>query len=374
MINSYGVFQAYYETNLLSDHSPKTISWIGSIQTFLILFVGAIIGPLYDAGFFRALIISGSSLVSFGLMITSISSHYWHFLLSQAFCVGLGTGCIYVPSLAIIPQYFASRRALATGIVTSGGSLGGVVYPLLFETLLPLLGFGWTVRVLAFTSLTTCAISIAILRPRGKPSKRRPMLDVSAFRSTAYILFAFAMFASYIGFFAPIFYLQQYAVSHGLSKGKLAHYLVSILNASSIVGRIVPAYFARHLGPVNMLLTVSIIVTVVTLCWISVRSGAGNVVFAVAYGMSSGGLTSLPAAVMSTLVPDLSVFGSWLGMVSSMNAFASLSGPPIAGALLQSTGSFLGVQLLSGLAMGLTASLMIALRVEMARQNRTWRA
>lgn len=88
------------------------------------MIVGAVTGPLYDAGYFYYLISTGSFLVVFGLMITSLCREYWQVMLAQAVCVGLGCGCIFVPSVAILPQYFTTKKAFAMGIAASGSSLG----------------------------------------------------------------------------------------------------------------------------------------------------------------------------------------------------------------------------------------------------------
>lgn len=124
IVNAFGVFQTYYEGNILSHESPSNISWIGSIQAFLLLIIGAVTGPIYDAGYFRALVWTGSFLVVLGIMMTSLSTQYWEAMLAQGICVGLGSGCLFVPSVAILPQYFTTKKALATGIAASGSSLG----------------------------------------------------------------------------------------------------------------------------------------------------------------------------------------------------------------------------------------------------------
>lgn len=48
MMNCFGVFQAYYQTHQLSDKSPSTIAWIGSIQVFFMSATGLVGGPLFD--------------------------------------------------------------------------------------------------------------------------------------------------------------------------------------------------------------------------------------------------------------------------------------------------------------------------------------
>ena len=124
IVNTFGVYQTFYENNILSHESPSNISWIGSIQGFLLLVVGVATGPLFDAGYFRSLLFTGSFLVVFGMMMTSISTQYFEVMLAQAICVGIGCGCLFVPSVAIIPTYFSTKKALATGIAASGSSLG----------------------------------------------------------------------------------------------------------------------------------------------------------------------------------------------------------------------------------------------------------
>lgn len=132
LVNSYGVFQTYYSTTLLPDSTPSAISWIGSIQAFLLLFAGILCGRALDAGYFYQMAVVGGFLEVFGMMMTSIAHKYWQVFLAQAVCVGLGCGCLFTPSIAIIGTYFSSKRGLATGIAASGSSVGEPPLMLLF--------------------------------------------------------------------------------------------------------------------------------------------------------------------------------------------------------------------------------------------------
>lgn len=88
------------------------------------MLVGALTGPIYDAGYFRALLAVGSFGVVFGFMMLSLAKTYWQVILAQGVCVGLGAGCLFVPSVAILSTYFSTRIATAMGIAASGSSLG----------------------------------------------------------------------------------------------------------------------------------------------------------------------------------------------------------------------------------------------------------
>lgn len=123
-MNTFGVYQTIYETSYLSSSTPSSISWIGSVQIFLLMFGSALTGPIFDAGHSRALIAVGSFLIVFGHMMLSLCTSYWQIILAQALCIGLGTGCLFVPAVGIIATYFNSRLALATGLAASGSSLG----------------------------------------------------------------------------------------------------------------------------------------------------------------------------------------------------------------------------------------------------------
>ncbi len=122
--NTFGVYQTYYESGELFTASSSQISWVGSIQAFLLLLVGALTGPIYDAGYVRSLLFSGTFLIVFGQMMLSLCHTYWQVMLSQAICIGIGAGCLFVPAVAIISTYFNTRIATAIGLAASGSSLG----------------------------------------------------------------------------------------------------------------------------------------------------------------------------------------------------------------------------------------------------------
>lgn len=129
ILNTFGVFQTYYESGDLFQESSSNISWIGSVQSVCVLFVGAATGPVFDRGYLRVLLIVGSFGVVFGFMMLSICKEFWQALLAQGFCIGLGGGMLFVPSVAIMPTYFNTRLGLAVGLAAAGSSTGGTKTP-----------------------------------------------------------------------------------------------------------------------------------------------------------------------------------------------------------------------------------------------------
>lgn len=80
-ISSFGVFQTYYETSL--GASPSAISWLGSVQIFLLFFVGTFSGRALDAGLFHHVYIAGAVLQLLGIFTTSGATKYWQLFLGE---------------------------------------------------------------------------------------------------------------------------------------------------------------------------------------------------------------------------------------------------------------------------------------------------
>ena len=127
-MNAYGVYQAFYELNLLSTQSSSNISWIGSVQAFLMFLVSMLAGLIFDAGHLKPLLWAGTLLTVLGMFMTSICQTYWQCFLAQGVMVGLGLGCLYLPAPAVVSQYFEANISLAMGIASTGSAVG------MFET------------------------------------------------------------------------------------------------------------------------------------------------------------------------------------------------------------------------------------------------
>lgn len=137
--------------------------------------------------------------------------------------------------------------------------------------------------------------------------------------------------------------------------------ILLVLNAVGIPGRLVCGLVAdRYLGPVNTLTPVTLISGVLLYCWAAVHSLGGLFAFSVIYGFFAAGVQSLFPAACASLTPDLKKMGVRTGMCFSFISIACLTGPPLAGALIQKDdGGFLFAQIFGGSAfMGGSLTLM----------------
>lgn len=335
MVNTFGAFQTFYQARLLTRHSSSSIAWIGSIQAFLLLLVGPLSGPLFDRGYVLALNIVGTVLIVSGLIMTSISSQYYQIVLAQGVCTGLGMGAIFVQSVAILPAYFVKRRAFATGVSVCGSSIGGIAYPIVFQRLAPRIGFGWATRVLAFVVLATQAVAIALMRQRGAASRSRALIDKTTFTELPMLAFSIAALLAFMGLYVPFYYIGIYSQSKVANMPPaLLTYLLPLLNAGSVFGRLIPNFLADKAGCLNMFLLTSFSAAIVAYGWLSVDSVPKLVLFCLFYGAFSGSYVSLQGPTVTLLTQDKSRLGSRMGTFSLFAAVGVLVGNPVAGAIV----------------------------------------
>lgn len=191
-INTFGVFQTYYVTAL--GRPPSDISWIGSIQIFLLFFIGTLTGRVTDAGYFRPVLLLGSAFQVVGIFTSAQATQYWQLFLSQGICMGIGNGCLFCPTMAVLSTYFARKRMFAIGVAACGAATGGLVFPSMARELLPGVGFAWTMRAIGFIQLASLVVANAVLRTRIPPRRTGALVDWAAFKELEYTFYAVGSF------------------------------------------------------------------------------------------------------------------------------------------------------------------------------------
>lgn len=205
-LSSFGLFQVHYTTTL--NATPSAVSWIGSMQIFLVYLVGTFSGRALDAGHYHKVLAIGSLLQIIAIFTTSVATQYWQLFLAQGVCKGLGDGLVFCPTVALVATYFSTRRSLAMAVTASGGATGGIIFPLIAQQLLPKVGFGWTVRTMGFVVLFNTIVILCIARVRLPPRKTGPLVEWSAFREPSYMLFCIGMFFNLWAVYFAYFYVS----------------------------------------------------------------------------------------------------------------------------------------------------------------------
>lgn len=231
--------------------------------------------------------------------------------------------------------------------------------------LVPMVGFGWTMRICAFLILGLLIIANLTIVCRLKPM-RKPfsvMEFITPLQERPFLLLNIGAFFGFLGLFVPISYIVVYANDIGMSTS-LQGYLVPILNGASLFGRTIPGAVADKLGRFNvMLIMCTASVIFIFASWIPAHSNATIIVFAVLYGFGSGAYISIMPTLVAEITKDMSKLGVRNGTSFAVISLSALLGTPIGGALLNATGGkFYGVQIFAGASLAMGTALIFATR------------
>ncbi|KAJ7132725.1 major facilitator superfamily domain-containing protein [Mycena filopes] len=364
-LNAFGTYQTWYAEHQLSHLEPATIAWIGSMQLWVFFFSGGPIGQLFDAYGPRWIMAGGSVLYVFAIMMTSISTQYYQYLLAHGIVFGLGVGMLFYPSMSSVSTYFSKYRATALGIVASGSSFGGVVYPIMLQRLFETVGFAWGVRISGLVTAAVCCIAVATVTRYAPPKQRGAtwkLLDT--FKDARFVLLAAGSSFVALGLFIPFFFIVDYARDLSIS----AHYtfiVLAVMNAGGVIGRVAPNILSDRIGRFNLLVPASFLSGLLCVCfWLFARSLVPLMLFAAAYGFSSGAFISVITPCVAQ-ISDIRQIGSRIGLLYSIISFPSLVGGPAAGALLEAgKGQYTGMILFAGLTVIAGSFLILAAKLK----------
>ncbi|ORX40884.1 major facilitator superfamily domain-containing protein [Kockovaella imperatae] len=353
MTNSFGTFQEYYVSHF--HLNPTAASWIGSIQLCLMPLLGCFAGPLFDSGYLRYLTVSGGFLYTFSLLMTSISKQYYQFLLAHGIGAGLGMGIIFSPSVSTLAHHFGKSkyRSLAYGLQASGSSLGGILFPILARSLLPKIGFGWTLRVFAFIVLAIIVQSFFTLSTTVPPRRKVAILSPTVFRTTGYALHVLGCCMCSLCVYCPLTFAVTYGVSHGISPS-LGNIALTVINACAIIGRVLPLILAQRVGAINVVCASGLVAAIMLFSWTKATTVPGIIIYDAMYGIGSGGYAAGVNPAAASFAPHTNQTGLYLGMFFFTTSFFWLSGTPATAALINARGylaasMFCGSTLLLGI-------------------------
>ncbi|RAK73951.1 MFS general substrate transporter [Aspergillus fijiensis CBS 313.89] len=356
LYNTVGVFEAVVSKDILPNVSSSTTGWIFSVYAFVNWVCGMQIGPTFDAMGPRALILAGTVCTLIGIFSFSVCKEYYQFFLAFSVLTGLGSSLLLTPSMACVAHWFMKRRGLASGVAFIGSGFGGVIFPLMLQSLLPRVGWGWSIRILAFVLLVLCAISVAFCRSRVPPRKgaettwRDTLPDPSIFLdgTGAMALTTFGVLFTDLAYFLPITYVPSYYIDRQrlsqeealTGSAAFAYQLLAILNAASCGGRYVAGDLADRFGRYNTMIVSLFFCTVSVLCfWLpdivvsDLENDALLIVFVVLFGFCSGSNVSLTPICLGQLC-DTQEYGRYYASCFTVVAIGVLASLPIGGGLL----------------------------------------
>ncbi|KAG1831883.1 MFS general substrate transporter [Suillus variegatus] len=327
--NTWGVFQAYYEENLLRQTSPSNIAWIGSAQYALIYFPALATGRMFDLGYFRIPFLAASCVIVASVFLTAECTQFWQFFLVQGCSLGVCCGIIVGPALVVISHWFDRKRGLAMSLAAIGAS-SGYMFPKLLKRRLP------PVNV------------------------RGGLFNLKAFRNTAYTIYCISGILGFLGLYTELTYISVSAIAIGVSKN-FAFYIIAIANGASTFGRLSSGLMADKIGVLNTMAVFTAMAGITTFAWPFATNESQVIAIATIYGFSSGGFLAL-FALAAVALGDIEDAGRRVGMFMSLAAFGAITGPPISGAISTASGGFIDAGFYAGGNIMCSAGLLLLAR------------
>ncbi|KAF5103771.1 hypothetical protein DV451_001252 [Geotrichum candidum] len=365
--NTIGFLQAWLTTHQLADYTEAQISWIFSIFSFLLFFGGVQVGPIFDSYGIMVLLIPGCIGIVLSLVFLSLCTQYYQFILGFAILGGISCSMVFTPSVTIVGHWFYKKRGLATGIAASGGAVGGVIFPLVLIDLMPRIGYGWSIRVIALINLVLSVVAVALMRTRLplEKSKSGAVIDLKAFKDVRFGLTTFGVFLAEWALFIPINYITSYALKKGLDQ-TFSYQLLAILNAGSVLGRCLPGYMSDVFGRFNVMIVTAAMCAITCLAiWLPSQDHLGPIVlFAFVFGLCSGtGICLTPVCISQICKTE--DYGKRYGTCYSVVSIGVLTGMPIAGEILNRQGgsNFTGLICFSAASYIASAAMFFGARV-----------
>lgn len=237
----------------------------------------------------NAPIFLGVVIFSSGFVAASFAKDIWHLYLSQGVLVGIGVGFTWIPANALIPNWFTTKRSLASGICAAGSGVGGLIMCFSTQAMLQSFGLPWTLRATAcivFVALFVAAILIRQCHTPEEPVER--MFDLRLMKRYRVVLLLSWAFVTMFGYITLMFSLSDYALSIGRSHTDSAT-VAAILNLGAAIGRPMIGLASDRWGRINVagLLTFATAVLVFVL-WLPAMVYGCLLAFALISGATLG--------------------------------------------------------------------------------------
>jgi MFS family permease len=253
----------------------------------------------------RRIVLFGAAMIAAGLVV-SASGGLLHLYVGHGLLMGLfGTSCIFSPVMTYVSRWFDRRRGAAVAMISSGQSLSGALWPILFQT--GITEFGWRRTMLVFglfAGASILALAAIFLRPPPEarpslggggsdPQAGTPVFGLSP--NLAMIVLMIAIFCCCVPMAMPSQHIVAFCGDLGFASQSGAA-MLSVLLGSAFLARQFWGWLADRIGGLQTLLWSSLAQATALTGFMLTVDEAALFAVAAAFGLSFSGL--LPAYVI----------------------------------------------------------------------------
>lgn len=316
-------------------------------------FIGAGIGALYlghlsDKVGMGPVSALGAVMIGSGALLVSLVTEPWQLYLIFGLMIGLlGNATIFAPLMANTTRWFDRHRGIALGIVASGQSLGGTIWPPLAERFNA--WYGWRASFFWFGVMALCVMGgmTAILRRRAPghglaagAAAPRPatglVLGWPAWRVQA--ILCMAIVGCCVPMSLPLVHLVAHATDLGHSP-PVAASLLSVALATSFISRIGGGALADRIGGLRTLFIGSAIQgSMLALLTVTRDLSALYLVCAI-FGLGYGGIIAMYAFIVREYFPPDGI-GRRIAVIYLFGTIGMATGGYLGGVIFDHVGSY----------------------------------
>ncbi|KAL5010182.1 hypothetical protein ScPMuIL_012487 [Solemya velum] len=346
VLHAFGVF--YVEFLQEFNSSKAKTAWVGSIAYGLSMTFGPVASFIQNRYSNRVCMTLGGIICAASILGTSFMETLPQIFITFSLFYGIGTCFSITPTMTIAQDYFDKNLTLAVGIMTAGSSVGTLLFAPLSQALVDAFGWRNTFRCYTATSLLTAALG-CLIKPLQKKSpiqrlKQSPfkslIQELKLWKNRVFVVWSLAITCVQFGYYIPYVHLISYAKDVGIPPENGSMF-VMLLGACTATGRILFGKIVEF-GVLNRLHMhqLSMVVTGTGVMLLPlIKSFGGIIAYVIVVGLVDGCYVVLLPLLTASLVGPENTVLAW-GFLVGVSSFTFASGPAIAGALYDSTGSY----------------------------------
>jgi MFS family permease len=318
-----------------------------------------IAGRLVDRFSIRLIMVLGGAILALGIVGIAATNSLWMMLLMAIGPIAFGADCGgALAGNAAVARWFRRRRGRALALAAIASSAGGFVMAPLGAFLITT--YGWRPALAVMGLLAGGMISLAaLLLVRARPSEDQlresgelALVTTAKERETEqriwtyhdlivnrnFLLLAFGAGLLFASDRALLVSVAPYLADNGLSL-QLAGFLISVLTAASIAGKLIVGYIADYVDPRKIFLVVAALHVLLLILFIVQPAFWIMMALAAVLGLGIGGV--LPTTqVLTASVFGSATYGTVIGTGTVIHQLLMMATLRIIGEVRDRTGSY----------------------------------
>jgi MFS family permease len=306
-----------------------------------------------------------------GYLLMSQITAVWQLYLYYGLFIGAGT-TIFLPLLSTVARWFVKSRTVMTGIVVTGGGIGGLYMPLVMNWLISTYNWRTAFIIMGAAVLTVILIASLFLRRHTSGEHQLPERLIEnghqppqgftlgeSVRTGQFWLTTCSFFCFGYCLNTVMIHLVPHITDTQISSTSAAG-ILSTLNGMSIVGNVLLGIVADKIGNKRLFIVTFILEGILLFWMLIINQIWAFFVFAALFGLAIGGAIPQESPLVARVF-GIRSHGVNLSVISLGHSLGGAAGGLLAGYIFDLSGNYQLVFLVCVLAciIGMLATLII---------------